>query len=136
MGCTTGDGVSNGRGNPLVLEPAELPGFNPRNLPAGEYVFGDEREWREFWQKRHNDPVPKIDFERFTIVIISLGHKPNPGYSVEITGAMEYKGEVVVNVAERLPSLGKMYAQVIVYPYDAVLVPVTGKRISFVSSRA
>jgi len=135
MGCTTGDGISNERGSPLTLVPVELPGFSPRNLPAGEYVFGEEEQWQEFWRERHNGPVPEINFERFTLAIASLGQRPNPGYSVEFTGAIEYKREVVVNVAEHLPSPGRMYVQVIVYPYAAALVPVTGKRISFVSSR-
>lgn len=134
--CKTGNDISDERGRPLSLQAAELPGFNSRTLPAGEYAFGEEKEWRKFWQEWHSGSVPKIDFERYTLVIVSLGQKPNPGYSVEVIGAIEYKSEVVVRIVEHFPSLGRMYAQVIVYPYDVALIPVAGKQITFESSRA
>lgn len=135
MGCATGDTSSKGKGRLLALKPAELPGLSSHSISAGEHVFGNEGEWRDFWQEHNNGPVPKIDFERYILAIVALGQKPNPGHSVEITGATEYRREVVIDVVERLPLPGGMYAQVIVHPYKAVLVPATGKQIRFDLSR-
>ena len=116
---------------PVKIAQVELSGLNARGVDAGEYVFEERGEWEKFWRKHGRGPAPKIDFEKSFLVVVFLGHRPNPGYSVRIVGADEKENEIVVDVVEYTPEPGMMYAQVIVYPFDAALIPRTNGPILF-----
>jgi len=133
FGCATDASTSaaNEAGKPLKIKPVEIPGLRVSKTPAGQSVFNSKEEWGDFWAKYHATPSPEFNFKDFTLVTVLLGQRPNSGYSVKIAGATEYPDKIVVNVVEYLPSPGMMYAQVIVHPYDAVLIPKTGKEIRF-----
>ncbi len=137
FGCLTDGGSSQASesGKPLELTPADISGVRADSVPAGEYVFNSSGEWSDFWSKYHATPAPELDLRTFTLVAVFLGMKPNPGYSVKIAGATEYRNEVVVDVVEYLPSPELRYIQVVVYPYDAVLIPKTSKKIRFEVSK-
>jgi hypothetical protein len=119
----------------IEIVPVELTGLNARAVPAGEYVFNERETWEAFWSKHGREPAPEIDFEQYTLVAVFLGRRPNPGYSVKIVGAEEKLGETIVKVAEYLPDPGMMYAQVIVYPFDAALIPKMNNTITFNTSK-
>ncbi len=133
FGCATDIGTSetNEKGKPVKSEPIQVPGLQAARMPAGQDVFNTQKEWGDFWAKYHATPAPEVDFKNFTLVAVFLGQRPNPGYSVKIVGATEYPDKVVMNVVEYLPAPGMMYAQVIVYPYDTVLIPKTWKQVRF-----
>lgn len=137
LGCATTDDLSTGNAPPnrLKLIPVEIPGLRPGAVAAGFYVFNESREWNVFWSKYHQVPAPKIALEESALVLVFLGPRPHAGYSVEIPGATEYQSEVILDVVEYLPVPGVMYAQVIVHPYDAVLVAKTNKPIRFKTIR-
>ena len=131
--CASGGSSSSETGvtNPLPLTPVTLPGLNPAAVPPGHYVFTGFREWNDFWSDYHKTAAPDLDLEESALVAVFLGQKPNPGYSAGIVGAVEHRDEVVIEVVEYLPAPGMMYAQMIVYPYAARLIPETGKTIRF-----
>lgn len=131
-GCVAAEEQEEG---PLKIIRVELSGLNARAVDAGEYVFRDSGEWENFRRRHGGGPAPDIDFERGFLVAVFLGQRPNPGYSVRIVGAKESAGEVIVGVVEYTPSPGMMYAQVIVYPFDAALVPRTDGSIRFVTTK-
>lgn len=119
----------------IEMVPANLTGLNYRAVPAGHYIFDSSGEWEEFWEKHSEEPAPEFDFNKFALLAVFLGQKPNPGYSVKIVGAEEKADETVVKLVEYLPDAQMMYAQVIVYPSDAVLIPRTDKVIRFAVSK-
>lgn len=133
FGCATDIGASaqDKAGKPLKIEPVQIPGFRATKTPGGQNIFNSQKEWGDFWANHNTTPAPEFDFKDFTLVTVFLGQRPNSGYSVKIIGATEYPGKVVVNVVEYLPSPGMLYAQVIVYPHDAILIPKTRKEIRF-----
>jgi hypothetical protein len=137
FGCLNDGGASpaSESGRPLELTRVEIPGLRPGGVPAGEYVFNSSGEWSDFWSRYHETPAPEFDLRKFTLVAVFLGLKPNPGYSVRVAGATEYRNELVLDVVEYLPSPGLRYIQVVVYPYDAVLISKTGGKIRFEVSR-
>lgn len=137
FGCLTDSGVSSAseNGEPLEPTPADISGVRADLVPAGEYVFNSSGEWSDFWSRYHTTPEPEFDLGTSTLVAVFLGMKPNPGYSVRIAEVTEYRDEVVIEVVEHLPAPGMRYIQVIVYPYDAVLIPKTDKKIRFETSK-
>lgn len=127
-----GDGAA---GRTLHLKHIELPSLRAHAIPAGNYVFRNRDEWDAFWREHHEAPSPEVDLNAFTLVVVLLGQKPNPGYLVRINKALDYESEVVVDFTEYLPSPELLYAQVIVFPFDAALVPATRKPVRFSASR-
>ena len=111
------------------MRPVILTGLRPSQVPIGWIVIKNQDQWDQFWSQHSSQPAPEIDFDQFHLVGVFLGQKPNPGYSVKIIEAREYPEKVVVQAGERTPSPGGVYIQVIVYPYDAVLIPETDKKI-------
>ncbi|MBI5118855.1 protease complex subunit PrcB family protein [Candidatus Poribacteria bacterium] len=107
----------------LTLTPVRLTGVSVSNVPAGQYVFRKSKDWRAFCSKHGLKPIPRIDFQNASLLTVFLGQRPNTGYTVEIVAAREYEQAVVVKAIEHSPAPGMMYAQVITYPYQAVLIP-------------
>jgi hypothetical protein len=122
---------ADNEGKPLETTHITLSGMRLIDVPARNYMVSDAKQWQEFGSRYAVEPMPEIDFDAFTLVAVFLGQKPHPGYSVKIERAVEYRDEVLIDVTEFLPSPGMLYAQVIVYPYDATLIPKTGKQIRF-----
>jgi predicted small secreted protein len=129
-GCATTVGAS-GQNQPLEFETFLLNGLHPSGVPVGWQVMRNEGEWENFWSQHSFKPAPEIDFNKYTLIMVFLGRKPNPGYSIKITDVREYRDKVVVKAVETEPQPDALYAQVIVYPYDAILVPKTDKPIEF-----
>ncbi len=115
----------------LEMTPIVLSGIRPSEVPVGSHVFNSDSEWNDFWSKHSFRPAPDIDFDKYTLLLVFLGREPNPGYSISITEAREHTDKVVVHVIQTHPAPDMMYAQVIVYPYDAVLIPKTEKPVQF-----
>jgi hypothetical protein len=114
-------------GKLLEMTPIVFNGLRTDALPVGWQVFEKQEDWEKFWSQNSFTPAPEIDFDKNTLVAIFLGQKPNPGYSVKIESAREYAVRVVVQAEESEPAPGAFYIQLIVYPYDAVVIPKTGK---------
>lgn len=51
------------------------------------------------------------------LYVIARGYAPNPGYGIEITGEKIRSGQAYVYVKLTNPQPGKMYVQMITYPY-------------------
>jgi len=132
QGCATGGpGNSTQEGEFFELRPMILNGIRPSNVPMGWLVVRTQEEWTDFWAQHSFRPAPEIDFEEYTLVAIFLGQKPNPGHSIKITRAGKEAGKVVVHAVQTEPDPSRLYPQVIVYPYDAVLIPKTDQEIEF-----
>ena len=127
VGCATAR--AGGGGEAVQTETFLLEGLRPPGVPVGCMIVRNEEEWKNFWSQHSQKPAPDIDFEKNDLVMIFLGQKPNTGYSVKITHVREYPDKVVAEALETEPQPGALYAQVIVYPYDAVLIPKTDKNI-------
>jgi hypothetical protein len=135
-GCSFArEGASSGDGNLREMRPVALVGLRVADIPAGWMVFKDQESWSRFWTQRSSQPTPEIDFEQFTLVAVFLGQRPNPGYAVRITEVREYSDRVAVHAVETGPLPDALYAQVIVYPHNAVLIGATAKEIEFKLTR-
>ncbi len=75
-------------------------------------------------QKRFRG-VSQFRFQKKTYLLISLGQRPNPGYRLEVVKVEPSQEGTDVLIEEKLPLPGKMYPQVVVYPY--IVAEVQGK---------
>jgi hypothetical protein len=81
-------------------------------------------EWTARWRAHEfHQPAPSVDFSREMVVGVFMGTRPTAGYGVEITGAREENGALVVQYRETRPAAGAITAQVLTSPFHLVAVP-------------
>ena len=91
---------------------------------ARQVVVRSSEEWAKLWQMHSPDHErPAVDFARDMVVAVFLGSRPTAGYAVEIVGARETQGTLVVQYRIRAPGRDAITAQVLTAPYQLVLVP-------------
>jgi PrcB C-terminal len=91
---------------------------------ARTVVARTPEEWTAVWRAHaHGKPAPAVDFSREMIVGVFLGTRPTAGYGVEIAGAREDAGGLVVQYREGSPPRDAITAQVLTMPFHLVAVP-------------
>ena len=89
-------------------------------------------EWTTLWRAHAGDqPAPKVDFARRTVLAVFLGTRPSAGYAVEIVGTRAEGTGLVVQWSERPPERGMVSAQVLTAPAHIVTVPRVAGAIRF-----
>jgi len=101
--------------------------------PARLAVF-DEAAFAETWARAFasREPAalpPAVDFASEFVVFVALGEKPSGGYAIEVSGALEEDGAVVVGVIATSPGKNCPVTLAMTQPLDVVRVkrPGTGK---------
>jgi hypothetical protein len=117
----------------IVMALAQASTVPPRTLDRGsESQLDDARqavaksaeEWRRLWTQHAGErPRPNVDFGREMVVGVFLGSRPTAGFTIEVVGAREEKGALVVQYRETRPAAGGVTAQVLTSPYHIVAVP-------------
>jgi hypothetical protein len=84
-------------------------------------------EWSTLWSQHAGDRArPAVDFTKEMVLAVFLGTRPTAGFSVEIVGAREEGGALIVSYRETRPPPGNVTAQVLTSPYHLVAVPKHG----------
>lgn len=74
--------------------------------------------------------LPKINFDKETVIILCLGEKRTGGYGIKVNNIIESEEEIQVFIKEIKPS-GDMVATVITRPFYIAKIPITSKEIKF-----
>src|SRR4029453_9587252 len=94
---------------------------------ARQAVARSAGEWNTLWSQHAGEKArPAVDFNPEIVLAVFLGTRPSAGYSVEIVGAREEGGALVVTYRESRPQPGAVAAQVLTSPYHFVTVPKHG----------
>ena len=94
---------------------------------ARQSVARSAGEWSTLWTQHAGDRArPAVDFNREMVLAVFLGTRSSGGYAVEIVGAREEGGALVVTYRESRPQPGTVAAQVLTSPYHVVAVPKHG----------
>jgi protease stability complex PrcB-like protein len=68
-------------------------------------------------------PVPRVDFSRRQLLLVSPGPRSSSGYRVEILSVRERDGKLTVKVRERTPGLGNRVRPRVTFPYRLIGLP-------------
>jgi len=94
---------------------------------ARQAAVRSDAEWNMLWSQHAGDRArPAVDFNREMVLAVFVGTRPTAGFSVEIVGAREESGALVVSYRESRPPAGIVTAQVLTSPYHLVAVPKHG----------
>jgi hypothetical protein len=105
----------------------------PRLLEKGTMSYIDSptqliartaAEFDAFW-KQHSPSrqQPRVNFDREMVVGVFVGSRNTAGYSVELVGAEERQGALVVRYREVAPPKAAIVAQIITSPYFLTALP-------------
>jgi hypothetical protein len=76
-------------------------------------------------------PEPAIDFDKFTLLIASMGTKPTGGFSIEFASIRDDGATLVANVLEAVPGKFCATTQTVTRPTAQVLIARTTKQVEF-----
>jgi PrcB C-terminal len=80
-------------------------------------------EWATLWRQHGGErPRPAVDFSQELVAAVFLGSRPTAGFSVDIVGARDEGGAMVIQYRETRPPADAIVAQVLTMPYHIVAV--------------
>ena len=88
-----------------------------------EMIITSEEEWKALWQKLDHSEhpeiksLPKVNFDKESIVALFQGQKPTSGYMVDAMVQQIGQDRFEISVSEGGPGEGCVVAQVITTPY-------------------
>ena len=89
-------------------------------------------EWAKLWNLHAGKrPRPSVDFAREMVVGVFLGSRPTGGFSIEVVGAREEGGALVVQYRETRPPPRSVTAQILSSPYHLVTFPARAGTVRF-----
>lgn len=119
--------------------------FSPHNSGTDgplSVALSSEKEWQNLWDRieprlsrdelqRKPHPAPKIDFDRFTLLVVALGSRPTGGFSVVFHAVREYPSRLDVTAVELKPGADCVVTTAVTHPIAFVLIPHTQKVVHF-----
>jgi len=108
-------------------------GDDSRVIEGRRFVVRDAHSFAAVWSG-HAGPesqAPPIDFDTQMVIAVFAGHRPSPGFEVEVAGTRRDGDALVIIVNEREPPGGVVAAQVLVSPYHIVSLPREDGEIRF-----
>ena len=111
--------------------------FSGYQQPA-HLIVTNETQWAEVWKKHSAQekpakPLPKVDFDKETVLFVALGQKTTGGYSVEISRVDEIVGKTAAFVKTLAPKPGGIQLQSLTAPFHIVAVPKVKGPLAFTS---
>lgn len=95
-------------------------------------VARTQAEWAALWKLHAGDkPLPKVDFDKSTVVAVFLGTRMTAGFSVAIVGTHADGDALVVEFEEKRPGRDSITAQVITTPAAIAAIPKFAGEIRF-----
>ena len=96
--------------------------------PALSAVIREGCAWESFWAEHVSNffpptPAPEIDFNRYVVVAVISGPRPNGCYGVAIRRIVARHGMRTVRIVEGVPCPGSLCTQVVTNPFHFVQVP-------------
>lgn len=94
---------------------------------ADQVVVKSQAEWAALWKQHAGearaDELPKVDWSKEMVLGVFMGTRTTGGYAIQITGAREQAGKLVVQVEAKVPKPGGFVTQSITSPFHLVAVP-------------
>src|SRR5215210_4205332 len=99
-----------------------------------------QARWKQIWRQLHRPAkkLPKVDFAKRTVLVVTQGEKPTSGYAIRIERVVLDAGEVTLQLVESEPdplATQCTYLQVITHPYHVVRVRKTNRPLAPVERR-
>ncbi|MGN6385047.1 MAG: protease complex subunit PrcB family protein [Verrucomicrobiota bacterium] len=112
-------------------------GFSTFQEPT-TMVITNAVQWEETWKKSSKrvpaPELPEVDFEKESVIFVTLGRKNSGGYASHVESVTEKDGKTVVQVVTKSPPKGSMTLQALTAPFEFVAVPKIKGEVAFQST--
>jgi hypothetical protein len=99
---------------------------------ARQVVVRTAAGWTGLWRQHAPDRQrPNVDFARDMVAGVFLGSRPSAGFAIDVVGARDEDGNLVVRYRETRPPAGAVTAQVITSAYCIVALPQRDGEVRF-----
>ncbi|MBI5211458.1 MAG: protease complex subunit PrcB family protein [Elusimicrobia bacterium] len=98
----------------------------------GTMTIMSAEEWRKAWTRLSQEPIPGVDFKRYEVVAVFLGHQPTAGYDVEVVDVGPTETSIVVRYRVVEPAAGVSAPQTPTSPYAMQIIPRSDLPVRFV----
>ncbi len=100
-------------------------GTNGAFVQKENTIITNNEDFRKVWVKvfanySNKEAFPEIDFEKKTLILVTMGEQRSGGYSIKIGIISENSKTVNVNIIEGKPGPNCMNASVMTYPFHIV----------------
>lgn len=127
--------------NPEITRLHPLPGPYTQNsglTEPRELVIDDAETFAETWRaihriRRPSPPLPAIDFQTNSVIIVALGQQPNGSTLVNIADVREVDGTFTIEVTRERAGENCLVTTSRTQPVDVVIVPKIRKPVRFVT---
>lgn len=115
-----------------VLNEGQTSGFQ-----AGmEKFVSSEKDWVSIWLEREGNvktrtPHPRVDFDKFVVVVVAMGKKPTAGYAIEVTRVERTKDDIQIFLRKTVPKEGAVLAQKVTSPFALVRIEKPDRPVVF-----
>lgn len=106
-------------------------------------VIDNQADWSRLWSRMNANlgiqpppELPSVDFDRYMVIVASMGTRPTGGYFIEVEGVHRSGSDLYVTVHESSPGPRCGVTTAITTPTTALLVPRTAGRVFFVERRS
>jgi hypothetical protein len=93
-------------------------------------VFNSLEDFEKFYISNSNIANPDknnlkidVDFNKETLIAISLGMRPTSGYSINVNKVLKEKGKILIQASEICPKKNQIVLMVITYPSILIKIP-------------
>jgi hypothetical protein len=102
-----------------------------RALPVGPLaitfqerrLFRNRRQLAGFLARNGVQRVPRVDFSKQQLLLLTTGPRSSSGYAIDVLGASEKEGQITVRVRERTPGPDERVDPHVTYPYRLIRLP-------------
>jgi hypothetical protein len=105
----------------------------------GQEVIKDKDTWERVWSRhaaggKPAAPLPKVDFSKEIVVVVTMGRKNTGGYSVQVTRVEPVANKLRISVQKASPPPGGMAIQALTSPFHMIAVPKSDLAPEFVET--
>ncbi|MFL6230228.1 MAG: DUF885 family protein [Pyrinomonadaceae bacterium] len=132
------DGATEDRTNVVEFSVLAYGAFSAYAGGRAVEIVTDAAGWRRAWDALGGGrPLPDVNFNTRSVVVVHEGQKPTGGYSVEIAEIRRDGTALAVTVRERRPASADVTAQAVTSPFVAVSIPhqAAGASVRFADAR-
>lgn len=108
---------------------------------ASYQLLTNEAQLLALWSRAHSSqltvpPLPRVDFQRETVVALFVGTRSTGGYSVDVSSVTEENGELYLDVVFGSPGAGAITTQALTSPWVMVRVQRGGYQVAWLRDPA
>lgn len=112
---------------------------------ATRKVIRDPEAWKKWWSEHRTvetrldgeivpEPPPEVDFEKETVLILTMGTRSTGGFAIRFSGIRREDGVLTASFKTTSPGPDSLVTSALTAPFSIIAVPIHEGRVEFVEA--